>query len=75
MKRRDRMEFLIYIGAIFAGVGILTIGYCMKMALSIRKEADEDAAQKRLQGLVVWNLGALSLSAFGLIMVVIGMVL
>lgn len=69
------MEILIYLGMALAGVGILGIGYCMKTAISIRKEPDEDVAKARLQGLVAWNLGALSLSAFGLIMVIIGMVL
>lgn len=69
------MEFLVYIGVVLAIIGILGVGYCMKIAISIRSEPDEDVAKSKLQGLVVWNLGALSLSALGLIMVIVGMVL
>lgn len=69
------MEILIYIGAVLAFLGIVGFGFCVKTALAIRKEKDEEIARVRLQGLVVWNLAALSLSAFGLIMVIMGMVL
>lgn len=69
------MDFLIYVGIALASIGILGIGYCVKTAVSIRKEPDEDVAKNRLQGLVAWNLGALSLSALGLIIVIVGMVM
>lgn len=69
------MSFLIYLGAALAAIGIIGIGYCVKTAMSIRKEPDEEIAKARLQGLVAWNLGALSLSSLGLIMVIMGMIL
>lgn len=69
------MEILIYIGAVLAVLGLLGLGYCMKSALNIRKEPDEEIAATRLQGLVAWNLGAIALSALGLCMIVVGIAL
>ena len=69
------MDFLIYIGAVLAILGIGGVGYCMTRAMKIRKEPDEAKAKDMLQSLIAWNLGSMAVAAMGLIMVVMGMVL
>lgn len=69
------MDFLIYIGAVLALLGIAGVGYCMTRAVKIRKEPDEEKAKAMLQSLIAWNLGSVSVAAMGLIMVIMGMVL
>ena len=69
------MEFLIYIGAVLAILGIGGVGYCVTRAVKIRKEPDEVKAKEMLQSLIAWNLGSMAVAAMGLIMVVMGMVL
>ena len=50
--------------------------YCVAVALKARKAGlNEEDMRKKLQGLVAWNMGALALSALGLMMVVSGLLL
>ena len=69
------MEFLVYIGAAVALLGIGGVGFCMARAIKIRKEKDETKAKQMLQSLIAWNLGSIAVATMGLIMVIIGMVL
>ena len=70
------MAALIWIGAALtlAGVGLLV--WCVIDAARARRAGlPDDALRARLQRVVVVNLGALMLSALGLMAVVIGILL
>ena len=70
------MDFLIYIGGAFTLVGLIGLGYCIKMAVAIKREGGDAAdATKRLRALVAWNLGAMGMSSIGLAMIVVGLIL
>ncbi len=70
------MDLLVWIGTILSCLGLLGLAYCIFEALRARRAGlEEDALRARLQRLVVWNMGALLLSALGLIVVVVGLLL
>lgn len=70
------MDFLIYIGGAFTLIGLIGLGYCIKMAVAIKREGGDAAdATKRLRSLVAWNLGAMGMSSIGLAMIVVGLIL
>lgn len=70
------MDYLVYIGGAFALIGLIGLGYCIKMAVAIKREGGkgEDTA-RRLRTLVAWNLAAMGISSIGLAMIVIGLIL
>ena len=70
------MQILIWGGALVTllGVaGLMLVG--LKVGAAKRENADDEALRARIQGLVPLNLAALFISAIGLMMVVIGIVL
>lgn len=70
------MEMLIWIGALISLIGVAGLVWCVLAAARARRETLDDAAMKsRLQTLVAWNMAALAVSAIGLMMVVIGILL
>ena len=70
------MEMLIWIGALISLIGVAGLVWCVLAAARARRENLDDAAMKsRLQTLVAWNMAALAMSAIGLMMVVIGILL
>ena len=70
------MENLIWIGAIVSVIGIAGLIWCVIIALRAKREGLEGEEMKaRLQRVVLINTGALMLSALGLIMVVVGILL
>ncbi len=70
------MGILIWIGAAVSLVGLLGIIGCLVAVLRARRQGLEDAAMRALlQKVLPWNLGALLVSAFGLMMVVTGVIL
>lgn len=70
------MEFLIYIGGVFVVIGLIGLGYCIKIAVEIKREgSDAEDAAGRLRKLVVWNMGSMGLASMGLAMLVIGFIL
>lgn len=63
----------IWAGAALTLVGIGMLVACIVMAMRARRAGLEDAALKaRLQKVVALNLGALAVSAIGLMMVIFG---
>jgi hypothetical protein len=67
------MENLIWIGAVVTLVGLAGLIWCIVTVQKARKDGLDDAAMKeRLQKVVALNMGALFLSAIGLMMVVMG---
>ncbi|MBV1903663.1 MAG: hypothetical protein KUG58_08515 [Marinosulfonomonas sp.] len=70
------MSFLIWPGAVISLVGVIGLVWCIVLAGKARKaQLDKTAMTARLQKLVAMNMGALALSAIGLMMVVIGILL
>ena len=70
------MENLIRIGAVVTVVGLIGLVWCIVTVARGRKQGrDEDAMKARLQKVVAVNMAALFLSAIGLMMVVVGILL
>lgn len=70
------MEALVWIGALFTCLGLVALGWCIREAMRARREeTDDDALKARLQKVVAVNLGALAVSALGLMMVILGVLL
>ena len=70
------MAWLIWTGALVSLIGIAGLVYCVIAAARARRQGlDEAAMTARLQSLVAMNMGALAVSAIGLMMVVVGLLL
>lgn len=70
------MESLIWIGVVVSLIGVAGLVVCIRKVLNAKREETEEAALRaRLQNVVALNLAALLLSAIGLMMVVIGILL
>lgn len=70
------MDNLIWIGALVTLVGLAGLVWCVMIALRAKRQGlDENAMKSKLQRVVAINMGALFLSAIGLMMVVIGILL
>jgi hypothetical protein len=70
------MEFVIWCGAALSMIGILGLLWCVVLALQARKSGlPDDQMKARLQQIVALNLGALAISALGLMAVIFGIIL
>lgn len=70
------MEALVWIGAIVSLIGVAGLGWCVVMALRARNSGLPEADMRTaLQKVVVFNMGALGVSALGLMLVVLGIFL
>ncbi len=70
------MEILVYIGTVVAGLGLFGLGYCIWLVIRAKRSGLDDAGMKaQLQKAVTLNMAAMGLSAIGLMMVVIGVLL
>lgn len=70
------MEILVYIGAVVALLGLAGLIYCIVLAAKAKGAGLSDADMKaQLQKVVALNMGALFMSAIGLMMVVVGVLL
>ncbi|MGV6811140.1 MAG: hypothetical protein ACWA47_02755 [Brevirhabdus sp.] len=70
------MDFLIWPGAALTLVGVVLLIWCISAVAKARRAGLEEAEMRaKLQSIVAWNMGALALSAIGLMMVVIGILL
>ena len=70
------MGWLSWIGAAMALAGVAGLLWCVVYTIRARREGLPDAEfRARLQRAVVMNLGALAVSALGLMLVVMGIVL
>ena len=70
------MQNLIWIGAVVTLLGLAGLIWCILKVQRARKKGLDDAALKaELQKVIALNLGALLLSAIGLMMVVVGILL
>lgn len=70
------MDYVIWGGAALSFLGVLGLVWCIVLAMRARSAGLPDAELKaRLQKVVVLNLGALAVSALGLMAVVVGIIL
>ena len=70
------MVWLVYIGAVITGLGLVGILYSLVAVARARRGGLDDAALRdRLARLVPVNIGALFLAMLGLMVVVTGVIL
>jgi hypothetical protein len=70
------MEILIWIGSILSILGLIGLLWCIKTVIKAKKLADSDEELRTsLQKVVPLNMAALFLSAIGLMLVVLGIML
>jgi hypothetical protein len=70
------MQAMIWAGALVSLVGVAGLVYCVLRALRARRAGLQDEAMRaELQRVVVINMGALAVSALGLMLVVLGIIL
>ena len=70
------MTNLIWIGTLVTLLGLAGLIWCIVTVQRARRAGlDEEAMKSRLQKVVALNMGALFLSAIGLMMVVVGILL
>lgn len=67
------MEWLIWIGAFVSLIGLVGLVWCIVIVVRARKaNLPDDQMRAQLARVMPLNLGALLLSALGLMMVVVG---
>ena len=70
------MEILIWIGSILSLLGLVGLLWCIKTVLRAKKAAVSEAELRmNLQKVVPFNMAALFLSAIGLMLVILGIML
>ncbi|EAQ11947.1 MULTISPECIES: hypothetical protein [Maritimibacter] len=70
------MELLIIIGAVISAVGLVgLILSALRVLKAKRSGQDDEALRETVRRAMILNFGSLMLSAFGLILVVVGVIL
>jgi hypothetical protein len=70
------MQFVVWGGATLTLLGVLGLLACIWIVLGIKRANLPDAqARAKMQRVVALNLGALAVSFFGLMMVLVGVIL
>jgi len=70
------MEILIWIGSILSLLGLAGLLWCIKTILRAKKAAvSDEELRMSLQKVVPFNMAALFLSAIGLMLVILGIML
>ena len=70
------MELLIWIGSILSILGLVGLFWCIKTVLEAKKLANSDEQLRdSLRKIVPLNMAALFLSAIGLMLVILGIIL
>lgn len=71
------MQALIWGGSALTLVGVVLLGWCMRLATQARHVAAQDDAASRaiLQRVIVWNMAAMAIAGLGLTAVILGLVL
>ena len=70
------MEILILVGSILSILGLVGLFWCIKTVLTAKKNATSDEQLRdSLQKIVPLNMAALFLSAIGLMLVILGIIL
>ena len=70
------MEILVWIGSILSLLGLVGLLWCIKTILRAKKAAvSDEELRMSLQKVVPFNMAALFLSAIGLMLVILGIML
>jgi len=70
------MEILIWIGSILSLLGLVGLLWCIRTVLRAKKAAvSDEELRMSLQKVVPFNMAALFLSAIGLMLVILGIML
>ena len=70
------MEILIWIGSILSLLGLVGLLWCIKTVLRAKKAAvSDEELRMSLQKVVPFNMAAFFLSAIGLMLVILGIML
>jgi len=70
------MDLLIWIGSILSILGLIGLLWCIKTVIKAKRLADSDEELRTsLQKVVPLNMAALFLSAIGLMLVILGIML
>ena len=70
------MEILIWIGSILSILGLVGLFWCIRTVLTAKKNVTSDEQLRdSLQKIVPLNMAALFLSAIGLMLVILGIIL
>ena len=70
------MDLLIWIGSMLSVLGLIGLFWCIKTVLKAKKLATSDEElRSNLQKVVPLNMAALFLSAIGLMLVILGIML
>ena len=70
------MEILIWIGSVLSLLGLVGLLWCIKTVLRAKKAAvSDEELRMSLQKVVPFNMAALFLSAIGLMLVILGIML
>lgn len=70
------MDWLVWAGAGVTLLGVAMLFYCIIRVMRARRAGlDDEALKARLQSVVALNLGALAVSAIGLMLVIVGLFL
>ena len=70
------MEILIWIGSVLSILGLIGLLWCIKTVIKAKKLANSDEELRTsLQKVVPLNMAALFLSAIGLMLVILGIML
>lgn len=69
-------DILIWIGVALTVVGLCALIWCIITVIRVRRQGlEEQAFRDRLRGVMVVNMGALAVSALGLMAVALGAIL
>lgn len=70
------MDYVIWSGAAITVVGLMGLIYCILLVVRGRRANLPDAALRAvMKKALIWNMAALAASAFGLMLVVVGVIL
>lgn len=70
------MDWLIILGTIISAIGLVgLVASALRVIKARRAGLDDVALKAAVQGAMVLNMGAFALSALGLMMVVVGVIL
>jgi len=70
------MDWLVFVGAILAGLGLVGLVVSMMRVIKAKRAGLDDAALRAaVANAMPLNMGAFAISAIGLMMVVVGVIL
>lgn len=70
------MTYLIWAGSAVTVISVVMLGWCVHLALQVRRAQLDDAGTRAaLRKVFYWNMGALGVAAIGLMAVLIGVIL